>query len=43
LDFLAEKNIKGLILDIDNTLVPEHVEEADENTIAWIDKVRKGI
>jgi len=41
LDFLAEKNIKGLILDIDNTLVPEHVEEADENTIAWIDKVKK--
>lgn len=41
MDFLAEKNIKGLILDIDNTLVPEHVEEADENTIAWIDKVKK--
>ncbi|GAE87632.1 YqeG family HAD IIIA-type phosphatase [Acetivibrio straminisolvens] len=41
LDFLVKNNIKGLILDIDNTLVPEHVEEADENTIAWIDKVRK--
>ncbi|HOM03069.1 MAG TPA: YqeG family HAD IIIA-type phosphatase [Acetivibrio sp.] len=41
LDFLIKKNIKGLILDIDNTLVPEHMEEADENAIAWIEKVKK--
>ncbi|HHV28585.1 YqeG family HAD IIIA-type phosphatase [Acetivibrio mesophilus] len=41
LDFLIKNNIKGLILDIDNTLVPDHVEEADENTIAWINKVKK--
>ncbi|MFZ5989576.1 MAG: YqeG family HAD IIIA-type phosphatase [Bacillota bacterium] len=41
LDFLIKKNIKGLILDIDNTLVPDHVEEADENALKWIEKVKK--
>lgn len=41
LSFLIKKNIKGLILDIDNTLVPDHVEEADESALAWVEKVKK--
>lgn len=41
LESLIKNNIKGLILDIDNTLVPEHVEEADENAVRWIDNVKK--
>ncbi|OPZ87416.1 MAG: Mannosyl-3-phosphoglycerate phosphatase [Firmicutes bacterium ADurb.Bin419] len=41
LDMLTKNNIKGLILDIDNTLVPEHVAEADQNAVAWIEKVKK--
>lgn len=37
--YLREKGIKGLILDIDNTLVP-HGKEADENAVRWIERVR---
>jgi len=40
LGILSEKNIKGLILDIDNTLVPSHMKEADENALKWIENVR---
>lgn len=38
---LIRKNIKGLILDIDNTLVPMHRKEADENAVQWIEEVKK--
>lgn len=41
LDFLKENKIKGLVLDIDNTLVPEHVKEADENAVKWIERVKE--
>ena len=41
LETLLKNNIKGLILDIDNTLVPMHRKEADERAVAWIEKVRK--
>lgn len=41
LDFLLKNNIKGLILDIDNTLVPDHVEEADEGALKWIEKIKE--
>ena len=40
LEMLKEKNIKGLILDIDNTLVPNHVKEADKGAVDWIEKVK---
>lgn len=40
LSMLKNKNIKGLILDIDNTLVPEHMAEPDENAIEWIQRVK---
>ena len=39
LDILKRENIKGLILDIDNTLVP-HGKEADEKAVAWVEKVK---
>lgn len=38
---LAEKGIKGLILDIDNTLVPNHVKDADEKAVKWIENAKK--
>lgn len=41
LGYLIKNNIKGLILDIDNTLVPDFVKEADNDIINWIDKVKK--
>lgn len=40
-DILKENNIKGLILDIDNTLVPNHVAEADESLMGWIDTMKQ--
>ena len=40
LDVLSEKRIKGLILDIDNTLVPHHMKEADENAVSWLERVK---
>lgn len=39
-DILKEKDIKGLILDVDNTLVPNHVAEADENVVNWIESMK---
>lgn len=39
-EFLLNKGIKGLILDIDNTLVPEHMKEADENAVAWLENMK---
>jgi HAD superfamily phosphatase (TIGR01668 family) len=40
LNILKDKNIKGLIVDIDNTLVAWDVKEADEAAIQWIDKIK---
>jgi len=39
-ELLDENNIKGLILDIDNTLVPNHVAEADKDTVNWIEALK---
>jgi HAD superfamily phosphatase (TIGR01668 family) len=41
LDKLKHANIKGLILDIDNTLVPSHMKEADQNAVEWIERVKE--
>lgn len=41
LEQLIERGIKNLILDIDNTLVPNHVKVADDSTVDWIEKVRE--
>ena len=37
---LDKNNIKGLILDIDNTLVPNHVAYADDRAIEWIEGIK---
>lgn len=39
-ELLKENGIKGLILDIDNTLVPNHVADADENAVKWIGEMK---
>ena len=40
LEDLIKRNIKGLILDIDNTLVPQHRMDADEEAILWLERVK---
>lgn len=40
LETLRKHNIKALLLDIDNTLVPNHVKDADENAVKWIERVK---
>lgn len=40
IELLEKNNIKGLILDIDNTLVPNHVADADENAVQWIESMK---
>lgn len=39
-ELLEKKGIRGLILDIDNTLVPNHVADADEKAVEWIGKMK---
>lgn len=39
-DLLKKHNIKGLILDIDNTLVPNHLADADDNAVKWIESMK---
>ena len=41
LDMLKDKGIRGLILDIDNTLVPSFIKEADDRTLKWINVVKE--
>lgn len=41
LESLKNKGIKGFILDIDNTLVPMHTKDADENAIGWISQLKE--
>jgi HAD superfamily phosphatase (TIGR01668 family) len=39
-DFLIEKGIRAVVLDIDNTLVTYGVAEPTEEVIAWIDSLK---
>ena len=39
-DMLEKNDIKGLILDIDNTLVPNHVADADDDAVRWIESMK---
>ena len=41
LDLLKENNIKGLILDVDNTLVAQYVAKADDKLIGWINNLKE--
>lgn len=40
-EILKNKGIQGFILDIDNTLVPMHCKDADENVISWIGELKE--
>lgn len=39
-ELLDKNQIKGLILDIDNTLVPNHVADADEKAVQWVERMK---
>lgn len=41
LNELYRKNIRGLIIDVDNTLVGHGVLEANQNVIDWIENAKK--
>lgn len=41
IDFLKEKNIKGLILDLDNTLTTHNNPHPAEKVTDWIDDMKK--
>ncbi len=41
LEILKKNNIKGIILDIDNTLVPTHTREPDEKCMEWIVRMKE--
>ncbi|MDR5658115.1 YqeG family HAD IIIA-type phosphatase [Serpentinicella sp. ANB-PHB4] len=41
LEKLKEKNIKGLIIDIDNTLVAWDIKYANEKTTKWLQSLQK--
>jgi len=40
LNELSNKGVKGLILDIDNTLVPSFMKEANNDALEWIEKLK---
>ena len=40
-DFLRDRGIKALLIDIDNTLAPYEVAEPDGRIVAWFDALRQ--
>ncbi len=40
-DFLISKGIKGIVLDVDNTLEPYENPLPTERVVAWLDSLRK--
>ncbi|HEX2926378.1 MAG TPA: YqeG family HAD IIIA-type phosphatase [Ruminiclostridium sp.] len=40
-EMLKDKGIEGILLDIDNTLVPMHSKDADENAISWVTGLKR--
>lgn len=40
-DILKNEGIKGLVLDIDNTMAPKYVTLPDDLLIKWISEIRK--
>lgn len=41
-DFLLKKGIRGLLLDIDNTLAPYEQDEPDEEIRSWVRAMQEG-
>ena len=40
-EFLESENVRGLILDIDNTLAPYEQPEPDEDLLSWFDSLKE--
>lgn len=40
LDFLKKNNIKGIILDVDNTLI-NYYKEFEDGTVEWVQNLKK--
>lgn len=40
-EFLTKNNFRGIILDIDDTLVPHRHPDPDKNVFEWIDELKK--
>lgn len=40
-DFLVEKNIRALILDVDNTLIPYEESKPTEQVLAWLHALKE--
>lgn len=40
-DILAQYQLKGLVLDVDETLVPMRVRQASEELLLWVEEVRQ--
>lgn len=40
-ELLIKRGIKGLILDIDNTLVATRIKKPDDKTFEWVNKIRE--
>ena len=38
---LRDNNIKGIIVDIDNTLIPWNVAHATDEVVTWIEKMKR--
>jgi len=41
LERLAARGVRGLLIDVDNTLAPWHSTEMDERVVAWLDKAKE--
>ena len=39
-EFLKENNIKGIILDVDNTLI-DYYRKFEDGTLEWVDNLKK--
>lgn len=37
---LRDNNIKGIIVDVDNTLIPWNVDHATEEVVTWLEKMK---
>lgn len=40
-DILHRYNLKGLVLDVDGTLVPMNVSDASKELLQWVEEIRK--
>ena len=41
IELLQQNNLKGLVLDVDETLVPMRISEVSEELLPWVESVRQ--